>query len=98
MAFIPTLTTLPPPQRKLWPELTATPAFFTRYGGTALALRLGHRASVDFYFFANATFDPDHLANTLPYLSNAERVQVAPNTLTCRIQRDGPRRRAHAAR
>ena len=90
MVFTPDLTTLPPPQRKLWPELTATPAAFTLYGGTALALRLGHRASVDFDFFSNATFDPDQLANKLPYLKDAERVQVAPNTLTCRVQRDGP--------
>lgn len=90
MVFIPVLTTLPPPQRNLWPELTATPAMFTLYGGTALALRLGHRTSVDFDFFSNAIFDPDHLANTLPYLKDAERVQVAPNTLTCRLQRDGP--------
>ena len=29
------------------PELDATPATFTLYGGTALALRLGHRTSVD---------------------------------------------------
>jgi hypothetical protein len=90
MVFTPDLTTLPPPQRKLWPELTATPAAFTLYGGTALALRLGHRASVDFDFFSNATFDPDQLANKLPYLKDAERVQVEPNTLTCRVQRDGP--------
>ena len=26
----------------------------------------------------------------IPYLKRAERVQVAPNTLTCRIERDGP--------
>jgi hypothetical protein len=90
MVFTPDLTTLLPPQRKLWPELTATPAAFTLYGGTALALRLGHRASVDFDFFSNATFDPDQLANRLLYLKDAERVQVAPNTLTCRVQRDGP--------
>jgi nucleotidyltransferase AbiEii toxin of type IV toxin-antitoxin system len=90
MALIPDLTTLPTPQRKLWPELAATPATFTLYGGTALALRLGHRASVDFDFFSNAPFDPDQLAGTLPYLKEAERVQVAPNTLTCRVERGGP--------
>lgn len=90
MALIPILTTLPPPQRTLWLELKATPERFTLYGGTALALRLGHRASVDFDFFSNTTFDPDQLANSLPYLKDAERLQVAPNTLTCRVQRDGP--------
>ncbi len=81
---------LPPPQRTLWPELTATPDAFTLYGGTALALRLGHRVSVDFDFFSNTSFDPDDLARNLPYLKDAEKIQVAPNTLTCRVERDGP--------
>jgi hypothetical protein len=90
MVFTPNLAALPPPQRTLWPELGGTPEIFTLYGGTALALRLGHRSSVDFDFFSNAPCDPDALARTLPYLKDAERVQVAPNTLTCRVERDGP--------
>jgi hypothetical protein len=53
-------------------------------------LHLGHRASVDFDFFSNTPFDPDELARNLSYLKGAERVQVAPNTLTCRVDRDGP--------
>ena len=88
--FTPNLTTLPPPQRKLWPELASTPEGFTLYGGTALALRLAHRTSVDFEFFSNAPFDPDDLARKLPYLKDAERVRMAPNTLTCRVDRGGP--------
>ncbi len=90
MIFKPNLTILPRPQFQLWPELDATPEDFTLYGGTALALRLGHRASVDFDLFSNQPFDPDDLAATVPYLKGAERVQVAPNTLKCRIERDGP--------
>lgn len=90
MTFKPTLTILPPPQLRLWPELDATPEQFTLYGGTALALRLGHRASVDFDFFSNQPFDPDELAAAIPYLKKAERVQVAPNTLKCRVEREGP--------
>jgi hypothetical protein len=88
--FNPNLASLPPPQLRLWPELDATPETFTLYGGTALALRLGHRISVDFDFFSNHPFDPDELAATIPYLKGAERVRVAPNTLTCRVDRDGP--------
>ena len=88
--FTPILTTLPPPQRALWLELTATPTRFTLYGGTALALRLGHRASVDFDFFSNEPFDPEQLAHEVAYLRDAEQVQVAPDTLTCRVDRDGP--------
>jgi len=90
MAFTPNLSTLPTAQRALWRELEATPDHFTLYGGTALALYLGHRTSVDFDFFSNATFDPDDLAKNVPYLKDAERIQVAPNTLSCRVDRDGP--------
>ncbi len=90
MTFKPSLSILPPPQLQLWLELDATPEHFTLYGGTALALRLGHRASVDFDFFSNQPFDPDDLAAAVPYLKGAERVQVAVNTLKCRIERGGP--------
>lgn len=86
----PMLGILPPPQSKLWPELSAIPEPFTLYGGTALALRLGHRTSVDFDFFANETFDPDRLAESVLFLRDAERVQVESNTLTCRVERGGP--------
>ncbi len=90
MTFTPNLDTLPTGQRALWPELAATPETFTLYGGTALALRLGHRTSVDFDFFSNASFDADDLARRIPYIRDAERVQVGPNTLTCRVERGGP--------
>lgn len=85
----PNLAILPAPQRQLWPELKDTPQDFTLYGGTALALRLGHRTSVDFDFFSTKPFDPERLAGTVPYLRDAERVQVEANTLTCRIDRQG---------
>jgi len=39
------LQILPPAQRRLWDELRHTPREFVLYGGTALALRLGHRHS-----------------------------------------------------
>ncbi|MGA2735707.1 MAG: nucleotidyl transferase AbiEii/AbiGii toxin family protein [Syntrophobacteraceae bacterium] len=90
MTFKPNLTILPQQQLQLWPELDATPEHFTLYGGTALALHLGHRASVDFDFFSNQPFDPDELAAAVPYLKGTERVQVDMNTLKCRIERDGP--------
>ena len=73
--FQPRLDILPPPQRTLWPELDATPDHFTLYGGTALALRLGHRQSVDFDFFSREPFDPATLMHEMPYLAGAEPVQ-----------------------
>jgi len=88
-ALVPNLSMLLPAQRRLWMELGATPEAFTLYGGTALTVRLGHRTSVDFDFFSNAPFDPERLASTLPYLNGAERVQMAPDTLMCRVERGG---------
>ena len=87
--FQPRLDILPPPQRKLWPELDVTPDHFTLYGGTALALRLGHRQSVDFDFFSRVAFDPVVLAGEISYLAGAEQVQVVSHTLTCRVERGG---------
>jgi hypothetical protein len=88
--FRPRLDILPAPQRTLWRELDATPDHFTLYGGTALTLRLGHRHSVDFDFFSRRPFDPVVLARELPYLTEAEQVQVVSHTLTCRVERGGP--------
>jgi len=88
--FRPRLDILPPAQRALWSELNATPEHFTLYGGTALALRLGHRQSVDFDFFSRIAFDPAALARETPYLVGAEQVQVVSHTLTCRVERGGP--------
>jgi hypothetical protein len=88
--LIPRLGILPAAQRALWPELSATPRDFTLYGGTAIALRLGHRASADFDFFGRTGFDPDRLLATVPYLSGARVLQREENTLTCRVSRGGP--------
>jgi Nucleotidyl transferase AbiEii toxin, Type IV TA system len=50
----PRLDILPSPQRALWLELPViVPESFVLWGGTALALHLGHRVSVDFDFFGS---------------------------------------------
>jgi len=90
MTFEPHLEILPAAQRALWPELAGTPEHFTLYGGTALALRIGHRVSADFGFSTNQPFVPDQLADRVPYLADAEHIQVDANTLTCRVDRGGP--------
>jgi len=66
------------------------PSTFVLYGGTAIALHLGHRASIDFDFFGKEAFDPDSLQQVLPFLHDAEVLQKAPNTLTCLVERGGP--------
>ena len=51
-SFTPKMEILYPPQQRLWPELSpAADLGFVLYGGTAIALQLGHRSSVDFDFF-----------------------------------------------
>ncbi|MCP5524681.1 MAG: nucleotidyl transferase AbiEii/AbiGii toxin family protein [Verrucomicrobiales bacterium] len=75
---------LPDFQRRLWPKLGAVPGFFVLYGGTALALRLGHRQSVDFDFFSARSFGPEELRSRLPFAADSEVVQVEKNTLTIR--------------
>jgi Nucleotidyl transferase AbiEii toxin, Type IV TA system len=88
--FVPKLDILPLAQRKLWAELAEVPADFTLYGGTAIALHLGHRQSIDFDFFCWKPFAPLDLAATLPFLNGGKVLQSEPNTLTMLIDRGGP--------
>jgi hypothetical protein len=88
--FTPNLSILPEPQRQLWPELKGTPQAFVLYGGTALALRLGHRQSEDFDFFSNEPFHPDSLRASIPYLKHSEMTQFQDNTLSALVDRNGP--------
>src|SRR5580700_1882136 len=83
--FEPRLDVLPPAQRRLWPELSTTPEDFTLHGGTAIALRLGHRQSVDFDFFAARPFAPYTLLQTVPYLKGATVRRSAANTLSATV-------------
>lgn len=87
--FSPHLEILPPTQRRLWAELDQVPTEFTLYGGTALALHLGHRQSVDFDFFGNRPFDPTELQAAIPFLAKARVRQRERNTLTAILNRDG---------
>jgi hypothetical protein len=88
--FTPKLEILPRAQRRLWDELRQTPEEFVLYGGTALALRLGHRQSEDFYFFSNVSFAPDSLRKRVQCMQGAEVSQSEANTLTVIVHRDGP--------
>src|SRR5258707_1132788 len=81
--FTPNLKILPPGQRELWPMLAALPACFTLYGGTALAIQLGHRESVDFDFFSSQAFDPNRLYANLGFLQSGRIIQSSENTLSC---------------
>jgi Nucleotidyl transferase AbiEii toxin, Type IV TA system len=81
--FIPRLDILPHGQKALWPSLAAVMTLeFVLYGGTAIALQLGHRESVDFDFFSHNPLDRAKLFELLPDLHNAKILQEAPDTLT----------------
>jgi hypothetical protein len=87
--FTPRLDILPPPQRRLWDELADVPAAFVLYGGTAIALHLGHRKSVDFDFFGNKPLDPAKLVPVVPFLAGAIVTQRQPDTFSCTVDRGG---------
>jgi hypothetical protein len=70
----------------LWQELPQTPPGFVLYGGTAMALRLGHRQSQDFDFFSNEIFEPEALLG-VPYLKGAQINHRSNNTLSVTVER-----------
>ena len=87
--FKPRLDVLPPPQLRLWHELESVPLEFVLYSGTAVALHLGHRQSIDFDFFSNRPLDPTRLVPAVPFLAAARVTQREPNTFSCLVDRGG---------
>lgn len=85
--FAPCLAILPAAQQKLWPQLRPlAPLGLALYGGTAIALRLGHRQSVDFHFFTERPLDKAALADALPFAAQATVLQDQPNTWTLLVR------------
>ena len=86
--FAPRLDILPPAQRSLWPHLVQVPGHFVLYGGTAIALLLGHRQSVDFDFFSDVDLDGEEKNNLLreiTCLNGASVLQNEKDTLTVSV-------------
>lgn len=81
----PRLETLTAAQVALWPRLVELPPDVVLYGGTALALRLGHRASIDFDFFLPRSFAPGDLRRSIPLFRDVPTIQSAPDTLVVRF-------------
>jgi hypothetical protein len=72
---------LPSAQQRIWLDLRkAANLGFTLYGGTAIALRLGHRHSVDFDFFSERSLDRNSLRDALPFIDRATTLQDQDNT------------------
>ena len=79
----PHLEILPPPQRAFWDEhARSVPDGWVLYGGTAIALRYGHRSSVDFDFFSDSELDEDALRRTMQPLRDGTVLARRSNTLT----------------
>ena len=70
--------------------MTELPDGIVLYGGTALALYLGHRQSVDFDFFARRDLDLERIAEDIPFLAGAQVIQRERNTLSVIVDRGGP--------
>ena len=85
--FKPQLGVLPAAQQKLWPQLRTVPRHFVLYGGTALALRLGHRQSLDFDFFSAASFQPEQLHRHLSFAAASEVIRKYENTVSLRTEK-----------
>lgn len=74
---------LPVAQQRLWPHLKACVELgFVLYGGTAVALRLGHRTSVDFDFFTERPLDREAIQAALPFMAQSTVLQDEKNTLS----------------
>jgi hypothetical protein len=81
-AFAPEMNILPPAQQALWRSLApAATLGYVLYGGTAIALRLGHRPSMDFDFFSDQPMDRQRLYSTFAFLPQALVRQDRQNTL-----------------
>jgi hypothetical protein len=80
--FDPKIGILPQAQKEIWPLLAPAPRLsFVLYGGTAVALHLGHRTSIDFDFFRSEPLDKNELAASFEFLRDARTIQEDDNTL-----------------
>ena len=82
----PHVSILAPAQAEVWPSLGRIPEHFVLYGGTGLALRLGHRESVDFDFFSAESFLPTDLASDLSWLGEITINQASASNLIVTTQ------------
>jgi len=78
----PRVDVLPKAQQEIWPLLASVSRLsFVLYEGMAVALHLGHRASIDFDFFRSTPLDKPELEANFTVIRDAETVQESENTL-----------------
>lgn len=86
--FTPRFDILPEAQMRLWPSLVELPPHFVLYGGTAIALRLGHRPSVDFDYFSDVPLDDPSKQSLLSLFKVDGILQNDRDTLVFSVQVD----------
>lgn len=80
--FDPRIEILPPAQQEIWSQLAPAPDLsFVLYGGTAVALHLGHRISIDFDFFSTEPLEKGRIEASFGFIDKARTVQEDENTL-----------------
>jgi hypothetical protein len=78
----PKLGVLPAAQREIWPSLAPAPQLnLVLYRGTAIALHLGYRESLDFDFFRSEPLDKRQIRAAFGFMNGAAILQDAPDTL-----------------
>jgi hypothetical protein len=81
-SFEPKMEILPKAQQEIWPLLApASGLSFVLYGGTAVALHLGHRSSIDFDFFRSEPLDKKDIETFFAFIRDAQTIQEDRNTL-----------------
>ncbi len=89
--FKPCKAILPEAQQRLWPALKATVALsFVLYGGTAIALRLGHRPSIDFDLFSEQPLNREALQAAFSFVPRSTVLQDERNVLTLLVPATNP--------
>ena len=79
--FDPKFDVLPAAQQQIWNALAAAPRLgFVLYGGTAIALHLGHRRSIDFDFFRSEPLDKNQLRANFEFVKGAAVLQDTPDS------------------
>lgn len=86
----PRLEILAPPQRAFWDRVAhSVPRRFVLYGGTAVALRYGHRQSAGFDYFSDGPLGREQLEKALPAIKAGQVLQQSKESLTVRLDIDG---------
>lgn len=79
--FDPFFDVLPVSQKQLWPTLRSLSELgFVLYGGTAVALRLGHRYSIDFDFFSEKPLKRAEIKSSFDWVAHSTVLQESYDT------------------